>query len=300
MHPFDGILARLRVANNQINMLNAGLNTLFTEHPHDVAIEKNNQTGKCEVVLRNVPAIPIEFAIAAGLVAHGLRSALDGLACLLAFKNHCDTRGAGDFSTVCENVMFPIRIYGPDDTVPKGGPKHERRFSWESGNFKPIGKKYLTIIERMQPYHFGDDKRKRVLWILNCLNNTDKHRVLVIFALASARVSGVISVSGPMVDLGGGKFQTASPVPHKIFGGVPFVNGAKVAEFDTGSPDDLDVNIVVTPSVRFGKGCEAAEGIGVISTLRKICDQVSEIIESFAPEFGGMPSHNTSPSTEKG
>ena len=47
----------------------------------------------------------------------------------------------------------------------------------------------------------------------------------------------------------------------------------------------MEVNVTVDPGVRFGDSCEAVERLPVIRTLRRMADEVSRIVESFAEEF---------------
>ena len=50
--------------------------------------------------------------------------------------------------------------------------------------------------------------------------------------------------------------------------------------------DHVHVNSKILPAVAFSDGCRPVRGNHVVNTLSVISEQVSEIIESFSPEFG--------------
>ena len=66
--------------------------------------------------------------------------------------------------------------------------------------------------------------------------------------------------------------------------GMPLINGAKVGHPIDAEPN-VDVNLGIHPQIRFTQGCDAVKGFPVISTLHRLTDTVSDIIESFTLEF---------------
>ncbi len=275
----DGPRAKLRFADENINHLASALNSFFGKHPHKIVFEHDNDPEWWNAVLRNVPEIPIAFAISAGVIAHVIRSALDGLAYQLVVVNSRGTPTEKDL----HQVMFPIRIFPHGD---KGANPdiHERAFSPESGNFKPLGR-FLPACELLQPYQPGNGDRDSPLWLLDRLNSTDKHRTVVFLTTITGKLTGIMKVPEGGTIQPDGTFITKSPPPHRWYGRVPFENGAKIASFKTPDPTKMDMNIKALPCVKFGDACIAVEGGPVIRTLRQICSHASDVVESFASDF---------------
>jgi hypothetical protein len=48
---------------------------------------------------------------------------------------------------------------------------------------------------------------------------------------------------------------------------------------------EMEVDVTVTPGIRFGDTCKAVERLPVFPTLRRMANQVSSVIESFVGEF---------------
>jgi hypothetical protein len=66
-----------------------------------------------------------------------------------------------------------------------------------------------------------------------------------------------------------------------------FEDGAKVGRVAAADVDKRKVQMEqrIHPYMAFWQGCEAVQGRGVTPTLIQITDHVSQIIESFAPDF---------------
>jgi len=48
---------------------------------------------------------------------------------------------------------------------------------------------------------------------------------------------------------------------------------------------EMEVDVTVTPGIRFGNTCEAVSRLPVIPTLQRMANQVSSVIESFSDKF---------------
>ncbi len=71
------------------------------------------------------------------------------------------------------------------------------------------------------------------------------------------------------------------PPDSRRVGNYILKNGAKFCEF----PPQVHVHPEVVPFIAFDYGCKAVATKGVIYILSLIATEVSEIVESFAPEF---------------
>jgi hypothetical protein len=153
---------------------------------------------------------------------------------------------------------------------------------------KSIHKKYWVPIESFQPYKRGNRGRHSPLFLLQQLNNTDKHRLITVVNPTFARF-GFSGLAG-----GGSKLYKrvtlhpnakvgyimplSFPVPTLDITPNGKVRGIK---YET----EIKVNFDFSPGIRFGDGCDAVERLPVIGVLQRIINEVSRIIESFASDF---------------
>lgn len=274
MPSLDDCRARITFAEDHINSLQATVKRFLDKNQCAVRYEKSRKPHKMDIRVYNVPEIPREVSINVGMIAHNMRSALDGLACQLTLLN----AESGCAESVCANTMFPIRIHGPDSKVRSKSNRHERKFSWTSDNFLPIGR-YLASLEELQPYKSGNGHRKNPLWLLDRLNNADKHRTLVLLPVEGSSVGIGFDPDGPPVQ------QLHVDGPFSLRPGRRLTERAKIGEIDTDSPLNVKMYMKIRAKVAFGQGCRAVERMPVFKTLRQIRSHVSDIVESFAPEF---------------
>jgi hypothetical protein len=160
--------------------------------------------------------------------------------------------------------QFPIYLWGTrkigKSTYAKGGAKMVAHL--------PPNER--TLIERAQPYHAGNLRRRHPIWLLHELSNLDKHNALT---EASTRVQGSAFTLLPMrtpsaiVAMGG---------PMQMFAGVPFEDGAILGRFGR----DVRVKPQFSVAIRFSKGCPGA-GDEAINTLIGIEKQVRKIVAAF-------------------
>ena len=129
-------------------------------------------------------------------------------------------------------------------------------------------RKHQTLIERLQPYKRGGGGLNNPLYLLKEINNADKHRLIQV--VAGRWIGGPI-ITGPWGD--------------SYFG--PFIHNRRSMILENGAifgeiADHVRVNSKIFPAVAFSDGCRPVRGKHVTSTLRIICEQVLEIVESFA------------------
>jgi hypothetical protein len=131
----------------------------------------NPRTQEIEVVAR-MPEPPPIIGLLMGDCVHNLRTALDHIVFALISTNQ--TRPSG---TPNARTMFPIR-----DTA--AGYCHQVE---KLKRIDGLHDEAAALIDRLRPYHArerGDDHTTHPLWILDKLENIDKHRRL-------AMVSGI-------------------------------------------------------------------------------------------------------------
>jgi hypothetical protein len=262
MHPLDGPRLKVQRAERQLQAYRQAEQAFVKKAQYKIVkAEFNPKTGKNVYRVRESVPPPLEWGAWLGEIAHDLRSALDGLAWQLALLNPGEP---------FEYTGFPICIVGRGKTKVIGG----RRYGpfWRRDKRAPlqsVDRHLWTRIEAFQPYKRGNGGRHSPLFLLHELNNTDKHRLIQVVGIKS----GVFSWSGLGDDVEHPSFATSRPVVLK--------DGAKFCEL---SPRATMLSDLI-PLIAFSEGCPAVKNRTVHLTLRRILERVSEIVESFEPEF---------------
>jgi hypothetical protein len=235
-----------------------------------MSTQPNPKTGYdiYSVSSHNEPIFP-EWGVQIGEIAHNLRSALDGLVYQLAYLRTTPKAP--------ERTQFPIFRSRHDRKTVKGR---------QINGFHPGSDRHIrllapihqTRLERLQPYRRGRGGGKNPLWLLNELSNSDKHRLI--------EVAGTKWGGGPITALWSAgpnnKFESKyADNPLIIKKRVLLKYGAKLVE----APRGMDVAPSIFPTICFWEGCRIVKWLPVRHTLDRIAEHVSEIVESFAPEF---------------
>lgn len=281
MHPLDGPRAKVKRVKSQLVAYNATCERFFERYPYSIIVAEFNKKAGCySLRIKDCPPpFPIEWSVIIGEIAHDLRSALDGLVWQIALLNPNITKPSG-------NTAFPIYRLR---YVNINGSNYLRFWHEDYGLrlLKSVCGCFRTRIEAFQPYKRGNGGRHSPLFLLNKLNNSDKHRLITVFVAEDKgyEFTGLIG--------GGSKFKVGMPLYANAKvgcvnplpdGGVPTLG------FKDGKPtivmqDEVQVNLVITPDIRFGNSCNAVKHLPVSRTLSRISDEVSSVIESFAKDF---------------
>lgn len=130
-----------------------------------------------------------------------------------------------------------------------------------------------ALIEKAQPYHAGNLRRRHPLWLLHELSNLDKHNDLT-EASVSVGGSTFMILAAPTMITADGMVSMCGPM--EIRAGVPFKDGAILGYVGR----EVNVKPQHSIAVRFAKGCPGA-GDRAIDTLVSIEKQVRKIIAAF-------------------
>lgn len=267
MHPLDGPRLKVRRAESEIQMLREAEQAFRSEAKYQVIMtEINPKTGNDVYRVRiSSPPPDLEWGVWIGEIAHNLRSALDGLVYQLALLKT---------KTPARNTQFPIFLVGK--TIRKRKSRRDLIPHFEGmelGNGRSmihdLKSEHQARIERLQPYKRGRGDRNCPLWWLHEVNNADKHRLI--------QVVGSKTGMGPFVGGVGDDFK----YPFRYPPGMILKDGAKFGE----APRGVHVSPKLIPLIAFWEGCPQVKGKAVCNTLRIITEDVSKIVESFAPEF---------------
>lgn len=265
-HPLEGPRLKVRRAKSEIDLL-AGLQDVFIKDAkyQVVRAEFNPKTQKQVHRLRveGPESPPHDWGVLIGEIAHNLRSALDGLTWQLALLQT---------DTPASRTQFPVfRIR----RTKRKGPGKNLIPHFEDGGrnmIRDLSRPHQAVIEGLQPY-----KRRRgvrvspsyhPLYLLSEINNADKHRTLQVAATTT------------------GAFEIASSGDLSSFTGVRGIrvlkDGAKLFEL----APDVTMHPHFVPVISFWEGCEAVKPLPVCGTLGLISRTVSNVVESFAWDFG--------------
>lgn len=272
MHPLDGPRLKIRRTEIQIKALGDLQTAMWKNSDYSAVKEKvNPKTGRYIYTVRasGDPPDP-EWGVYIGEIAHNLRSALDGLVYQLAILNGApaDTR----------DTQFPVFLYRYTRVVKgrqingfEGGTKG-KGIGRGRGMIQRLCPKHQTLIKRLQPYQRSRGGHNNSLHLLSEINNADKHRLIQVVIAKRA--------GGPAIGIWG---DAPDDFPFVFVNKKVIVlkNGTKLGEAAPG----VLVSPTLIPVVAFWEGCSAVKGLGVTFTLGRIAEHVSEIVDSFAPEF---------------
>lgn len=271
MHPLDGPRLKIRRAESHIKGLQLADANFRKFARYGVVVAELNPRTKKYMLRALVNILPPEdLGICIGEAAHNLRSALDGLTWQLALLNT---------DTPADNTQFPIFMRGT--TKLRRKPKQGKgrgslipHFAKDGRNLiRSLRPEHQAAFEALQPYKRGNRGDRNPLYLLQELNNADKHRLLQV---AGGKPAGYMS----------GGVWGDDPLPdfHIDLGGV-FEDGAIVGHLAASDASKVRVDQMIPPFIGFWKGCPALRGAGVCLWLSKMAEHVSEIVESFVPEF---------------
>src|ERR1700683_192482 len=153
----DVLLLKVERANKHIAELKTAWDAFFNDDSYTVKHRDDPRTNERSFYVAGIREIPLELSTIVGDALSNLRGALDHLAHHLLVVG---TGLPGPFS----RVYFPIA----EDAL-----KYKETRDGKTQGMKQAAVKEITAL---QPYGDGAGK---ILWYLHCLNNIDKHRLLL-------------------------------------------------------------------------------------------------------------------------
>lgn len=170
----DSCWAKQDRALEQLKALDKAIKGWLEGNPYQVRENLDANTGVYE--LRIKPnAIPPGWSIIIGEILHDLRSALDHLVWQLTLANgYTPPRRFSRRKTRWRFIEFPIYVNGLD---------FRSRLERRSNPLWGISDPARAFIDDYQPLHGGKMATRDALWVLNELNNIDKHRTLHLTAM---------------------------------------------------------------------------------------------------------------------
>lgn len=198
----SGVEAKLGRARTHLSTLEESIAAVIGPNLQRFVLDDHDTNGWHALRVYGVPSIDPDWSLLVGDCVHNLRAALDHLAWQLILL---------DGKTPTKDTQFIIR------EVPfnKGGQPIEPEF-----NPRITDPKIRARIEDVQPYRGVNgelsDPRVNPLWVINRLDNIDKHRLLLVMACVPKVLGmwwGLPSHSmGPQVRINGHALNNGSPV----------------------------------------------------------------------------------------
>lgn len=184
---FDSPRECLARGKSQTDDLERAVVAFLATEPGKFITEENRKTGEKTVIFRFVEPIPRPLAHIAKDAVSNLRDALDQLGYVCA-------EAAGKVEP--KRTHFPIADSAAQLQTDVIG----------RGRCKDLPQEILAFFVGFQPYEGGND----LIWALNCIGNTNKHKIVLPFgALAGGQsLRGPLTFTGPSVifpTLGGGR-----------------------------------------------------------------------------------------------
>jgi hypothetical protein len=242
-HPLSGIRLKLARAQQHLEALDQDVSRFLARDPYGVESELNEEGEVFRARVREEP--PDEWGIAIGECVHNIRTALDHLAWQLCIRH----AGHG-----LARTEFPIfRDPSVYSRVSRGKPTRGSGLE----KIRGVEPDAQAIIERLQPYHAGENVERHPLWVLQELSNINKHQVLHFTGavLADTTYSLTGSITGQFRD-------------EILFG--PFEHGAEIARFWFSSALNPDVRVHAKFGLHVAFADGPAHGAVVVPTLRDI------------------------------
>jgi hypothetical protein len=264
-HPLDGPRLRLKVAHGCIDALNAAFKALDEVSVEHLDTQFTGKPGEYVILVTKNPPLDPAWSIRIGDIAHNLKACLDNLAWQVALLNT---------PTPYERTQFPVC----ERRFRRKGTTAANFFYRGAGQvhhqIQSVARKHRAFFDRVQPYQRGQREHWRdPLWLLNKMNNTDKHRLLLVTALAPTKV---------LLQSHDGR----SILWVRAQTGNVFKKDAELCRFRLSGPDtSVNVQAQFTLHVAFGQSCEWVSGHLVIDLLRHTWARVRDILAEFEPLF---------------
>jgi hypothetical protein len=287
-HPLDSAHEKLERADKHLVALKERVQRFENSHPYRVEMDLNAQGVEFPVRLRVVDAAPVlAWGAIIGDVVYNLRAALDHVVWALTIDGQ-RTYPPHPVKRPWIRTEFPIFKHEGKSTTDAG--------TWKNGapdKLWGVRQDLHAVIEGLQPFRSRKHPpAEHPLWVLQELNNIDKHRAIPTLGLVvvpkGVQVRTTLEVFGMPLPPG---FQDDLRLdPIEIHSG-PFEDGAPLGRVKLGGT--LVVPVAVLPmymepeasiDVLFGKGTPT-EGKLARPGLIASRDCVRRIVERFEDEF---------------
>jgi hypothetical protein len=256
--PLCGPKLKIKRANHHISYLQDALKAFRENNPYRIRRKYDAELQWLYFIFDDCKPIPPEISLSIGEALYQQRSALDHLVWKLIANNS---------KTPPPKSGFPI--FTTTDGYKTRSP----------AMIKGIRPGAAKLIRELQPFQRGAAAKLDPLWVLQELNNTDKHRFLIVAQSHVGPTRRNISMTVDAYDIERKRLQFA----HTVDRAITIKNGAEFFRIKTADPEK---------KIDFKFSCEIAINEAIfakpylaIPTLTKLSAYVDRIIDSFRAEF---------------
>ena len=258
MTNFDSVWLKLDRANQHIDNLEAEIGAYLRSNPYPVVTEDDPHSGKrVAKVGDEVTPVPSSIPLILGDAVHNIRSSLDHFA-----------YAANPNPPRVDRVGFPI--WSRDDI-----PTQESFEATAKGQMPTASPRLLQAVCALQPYRGGNSEH---LWVINRLNNIDKHRLLVT-AIGSYESVGFAAGARLPQLADWPKDFPAVIIRLRPADRCPVEPGTELFITDAFEEDE---QLQFRFDVAFGEP-QVVECEPVVPTLRRLLDEVKGLLERLIP-----------------
>ena len=247
--PLLGPKLKVKRAKRHLADFKGRWDEFVTSKPYEDITKDDPKTGERIFALRVLSDPPCDLSVIAGDVVHNLRSALDQLVCGLIRANRKEVSGSNG---------FPIS-------------RNKKRFKTaQVAKLKNVSPKAARFIRLLKPYEGGN----RYLWLLQQLDNMDKHNQIIPVVAGNVEFRVLKRVPSSFTGLG-----LPQVIPRVLpLGGVELLKGDceiyRVSKLALDPHRDPTVTIQMT----FGK-TGFTRGEPIIEILKDIIQLIERIID---------------------
>jgi len=203
MHHLQGPRLKIRRAIKHLNTLDQSIQGFLKSEPYRIVVNTEEKPGwyvaRAEVLRGPDP----NWGVIIGELCHNLRSALDGIVWQLSLLTSTNPYS---------RTQFPIFLRGDTVRLRRGSNQKIPHFNHDGRILiQSVKPKHRTLIEGFQPYKRATGGFSSPLWLLQEINNADKHRLLqAIIGQVVGTSLGIRAMSG--VDIRTGRMFNGRPL----------------------------------------------------------------------------------------
>lgn len=269
-HPLDGAWEKVNRTHGQFQTLEAEIKAFCESRPYRMTFDPDIETGD-QVVRVELDPLPsaIKWGVQIGEIVHNLRSALEHVVWKAVEANgNVPTRATG----------FPLFV-NESDFRAAGRSGGQRMINGVSDDVR-------ALIERLQPFHArekGEEPEAHILYVLNELWNTDKHRVLHLcstiadVSVSDVRAEGRVQIENLVIREPGRVERAAEIARYRLVHDLPIRGSVKVDAEITYDVALDEAGPLVT------RGQSVRKAIPVLGTY------VAAVLREFNPLLKGSP-----------
>jgi len=251
-HRLDSSREKIARAKELAAAFDSAVKDYYLPAPFQIRHDYDEQRGHLVWRLVNCKPPSLRLGVLVGEVVHHLRSALDHAVFQLIESNG---------KTPGNKSGFPIF------SDVKGYRSKRRKM------IRGVSAAAEARIELLQPFHKGAAFREHPLWILQNLNNTDKHRLLAItVAFTGFSGEGTLEFEPPLT-VSHGAFV-------KMMARTPVVEGEELLRIQT-----TQRRAAIKGDIPLAVVLETFPKEAAVDLMGRLAGETSLIVESFAPEF---------------